>query len=101
MSHTILAVETLDRAAWEIGESKALLEARVGPVRDFAYPNGTESDYRPEHRKALADAGYRTVSTTRRGRVGRAADAMDLPRLCVGHDCTAEQLDYFLTHRVR
>lgn len=101
MSHTILAVESLDRAAWEIGESKALLEARVGPVHDFAYPNGTESDYRPEHRQALADAGYRTVSTTRRERVARATDALDLPRLCVGHDCTAEQLDYYLTHRLR
>ena len=73
MTHANLARLPLDRARWEIEESRALLERRLGrPVRCFAYPFGAPADITPEVRAAIRAAGYGLIASAYGGRnVGR------------------------------
>ncbi len=78
-SHSNLTELPLDRARWELAESKRLLEAELAaPVRSFCYPRGKIDD-------ALAglarDAGYECACTTALGEVLPGADAFRWPRV--------------------
>lgn len=80
-------LKQLDEAACreEIALCKAELEAASGSaVEHFCYPYG---DYGQEHVAWARDAGYRTATTTRRGRCHAGADLFELPRLTVAR-CT-------------
>ncbi len=70
--HTALAEMTGDRAALE-----GLLAT---PVRHFCYPFG---EYAPQHVAMARQAGFQTVTTTRRGRSSATNDLMELPRVPV------------------
>jgi peptidoglycan/xylan/chitin deacetylase (PgdA/CDA1 family) len=68
--------------AWrQISDSKRVLEDLFGrSIEHFCYPFG---DYTPEIRDMVGEAGYRTATTTRRGRVRRDDDPLALPRVAV------------------
>lgn len=70
--HTALTEMTGDRAALE-----GLLAT---PVRHFCYPFG---EYAPQHVAMARQAGFQTVTTTRRGRSFATNDLMELPRVPV------------------
>ncbi len=62
VGHTVLPLEDLERAEWEILESRTEIERQVGrPCVDFAYCNGWYSD---ELIRMLTRAGYRSAVTT-------------------------------------
>lgn len=62
VSHTVLPLESPDRAEWEIRESKRVIEEKVGrPCVHFAYCNGWYSD---ELVRILVRAGFRSGVTT-------------------------------------
>lgn len=71
-----------DMAAFgEIAQSKSCLEAMLNvPVTDFCYPYGKFS---PRHVEMVRQAGYTTATTTVRGRVGKGANLLELPRVPV------------------
>ena len=65
----------------QIQNSRSELEQTLGcKVRHFCYPYGR---YRPEHARMAEQAGYRTATTTRRGRVHPGDDPMHLRRVLV------------------
>lgn len=68
--------------AWlEICGSKRLLEADLGTaVHHFCYPYG---EYLPHHVEQVMQAGYRTATTTHRGRCSESSPLLELPRVPV------------------
>lgn len=69
------------KALDQIQNSRSELEQTLGyEVRHFCYPYGR---YRPEHARMAEQAGYRTATTTRRGRVHPGDDPMRLRRVLV------------------
>lgn len=79
-------VEALD----QIQGSRAELERTLGcEVRHFCYPYGL---YQPEHTRMAERAGYRTATTTRRGRVHPGDDPMQLRRVLVAQATALPQL---------
>lgn len=78
MTHCLMP-ECDDRTlAYEVGESRRILQTRLGrPIETFCYPNGN-ADARTA--RAVADAGYRRAVTTAWGNNGREADCFRLRR---------------------
>lgn len=78
MTHCLMP-ECNDRElAYELSESRRVLQARTGQaIESFCYPNGN-SDARSVD--AVAKAGYRRAVTTNWGRNGRDADPCQLRR---------------------
>lgn len=78
MTHCMMP-ECDDRAlAYELSESRRVLQARLGQtIETFCYPNGN-CDARTAH--AVAKAGYRRAVTTTWGRNGQEADRFQLRR---------------------
>lgn len=65
----------------EIAGCKAELEQITGaPVQHFCYPYG---EFTPEHVEQVAQAGYQTATTTRRGRCRVGDLPLELPRVPV------------------
>ena len=65
----------------EMTQDRAALEGLLGvPVRHFCYPYG---EYAPEHMAMAQQAGFQTVTTTRRGRSAMPSDLLELPRVPV------------------
>jgi len=65
----------------EMTQDKAALEALLAsPVRHFCYPYG---EYGPQHVVMAHDAGFETVTTTRRGLSAAGSRLMELPRVPV------------------
>jgi peptidoglycan/xylan/chitin deacetylase (PgdA/CDA1 family) len=65
MTHPILSKLSEARAREEILESKKLIQMQIGaPVRTFAYPNGTESDFDHTSINILKEAGFECAVTT-------------------------------------
>ena len=89
LSHPVLsqlAVEDIDR---ELGESKRVLEARLGePVLDFAFPFGKPEDYGPIAYAAVKRFGYRSAVTTIWGTNIPGSDMSALRRLRLGEERT-------------
>lgn len=74
MTHPILARETGEGQAHELGRSRQELEARLGVTVDtLAYPNGHTEDYDATTLRLMAELGYRCAVTTRPGLVDRTA----------------------------
>ena len=80
-NHADLKGLSQEQAQAEINGSKDDLQAAFGcEVRHFCYPYGWFSD---EHKKMAQEAGYRTATTTRRGKVSVPADPFALNRIMV------------------
>jgi peptidoglycan/xylan/chitin deacetylase (PgdA/CDA1 family) len=82
VTHRILTRISPSEAEWEITESRHRIEQRLGePVRHFAYPNGTYSDWNAEIQKMVKQAGFETACTTVRGTNSAGRDLYALRRL--------------------
>ncbi len=67
MRHRNLAALPLDEVRWELRESKARLEEKLGcEMVGFAYPYGSGA-YKPDVRQAALDAGYRFDFSIKQG----------------------------------
>jgi peptidoglycan/xylan/chitin deacetylase (PgdA/CDA1 family) len=86
LTHPMLARLSADAASREIGESAAIMAARLGrPVRHFAYPVGTPEAAGERDFALVAAAGFATAVTTRPGMIfsGSLAHPHALPRLSI------------------
>ena len=84
LSHPILTRISTERASREIGESRKLIEARIGrPVLHFSYPNGQPDDISSDVVDLVRQSGYRSACTTLPGRNDRRSDPLALRRLDV------------------
>ncbi|MFZ5568622.1 MAG: polysaccharide deacetylase family protein [Pseudomonadota bacterium] len=78
------------KALDQIQNSRSELEQTLGcEVRHFCYPYG---HYRTEHARMAEQAGYRTATTTRRGRVHPGDDPMLLRRVLMAQATHLPQL---------
>ncbi|GAA5233376.1 polysaccharide deacetylase family protein [Verticiella sediminum] len=81
LDHARLTELAPDDARRQIDHARARLETVVQqPVEAFCYPYGA---YAPEHADMARAAGYRTATTTRRGRTRRGDDPWHLRRVPV------------------
>jgi peptidoglycan/xylan/chitin deacetylase (PgdA/CDA1 family) len=73
-------------AVMEIQQSRLDLEKQFGgQVRHFCYPYGW---FAPKHRQMVVDAGYKTATTTMRGRAMPGDDLFALKRIKVARATT-------------
>lgn len=80
--HPVLTTITPKEAAWELRESKRVIEAEIGrAVSLFAYPVGKGGHYSRETMRIVADAGYAAALTTRPGSNARTQDRYELKRI--------------------
>lgn len=81
-SHPILQKATDAQCCWEIGSSKAILEALLDdPVNLFAYPNGKpDVDYSARHVAMVREAGFVAALSTAPGVAWQMSDPYHLPR---------------------
>jgi peptidoglycan/xylan/chitin deacetylase (PgdA/CDA1 family) len=80
-NHVRLLQSDAATARAEMVQDKAALEGILAtPVRHFCYPYG---EYAPEHVIMAREAGFDTVTTTRRGRSSVGANLLELPRVPV------------------
>jgi peptidoglycan/xylan/chitin deacetylase (PgdA/CDA1 family) len=92
-AHTVnhYRLSSLDEqaAAWEITESKAILEAILGhPVDYFAYPYGSHGDFTKANESAARQAGYRAAFAAYRGYLQPDTDLFAIPRIGSREDWT-------------
>lgn len=81
VTHPLLSRVDRDRARREIVDSKRVIEEQLGVAVDgFAYPNGRATDFLPETRTLLLEAGYTHAVTTIAGANDETTDAFDLRR---------------------
>jgi peptidoglycan/xylan/chitin deacetylase (PgdA/CDA1 family) len=95
-SHTHPQLDTLarSRAAWEVDQSKALLEQRLGKrVRSFAYPHGYSS---PTIRSLVRQAGFDSACAVSNAFSHEADDRLRLARLMVRSTTTAADVAAWL-----
>lgn len=97
-SHPILAMLDDDAAINEILRAKSILDKNLHDVTSFAYPNGGIDDFTETHKSAIIEAGYTSISTTIVGRASTRTDLYQLPRKCIGHNMTLNELQHLLTH---
>lgn len=86
LTHAILTRRTGSSAAREIGESKPVIEQKLGrPVHHFAYPHGDTGSATAREFELCRKAGYATAVTTRPGHLfGRHAEQLTaLPRVSI------------------
>jgi peptidoglycan/xylan/chitin deacetylase (PgdA/CDA1 family) len=77
-NHVRLLQSDASTALAEMTQCKAALEGLLGsPVAHFCYPFG---EYDPTHVAMARQAGFQTVTTTRRGRSMVGANLLELPR---------------------
>jgi peptidoglycan/xylan/chitin deacetylase (PgdA/CDA1 family) len=96
MTHAHLPSLDIERSRWEIFESKARLEDKLGrEVSAFAYPYGAGA-FVPELRRLVLEAGYRRDFGIRQGLMplGWAPESGPIPRLLIRGDDT--RLDFHL-----
>ncbi len=80
-NHARLLQSDAVTARAEMVQDKAALEATLAtPVQHFCYPYG---EYAPEHVVMAREAGFETVTTTRRGRSAINGNLLELPRVPV------------------
>lgn len=80
-NHVRLLQSDAPTALGEMTRDKAALEALLAtPVQHFCYPYG---EYAPEHVVMAREAGFKTVTTTRRGRSTVNGNLLELPRVPV------------------
>jgi peptidoglycan/xylan/chitin deacetylase (PgdA/CDA1 family) len=80
-NHARLLQSDAATALGEMTQDKAALEGLLAtPVQHFCYPYG---EYAPEHVAMARQAGFETVTTTRRGRSAVKGNLLELPRVPV------------------
>jgi peptidoglycan/xylan/chitin deacetylase (PgdA/CDA1 family) len=85
VTHPILTRVAASDAEEEIGNSKSILEGRLGrPVTHFAYPNGQRADVSPGVRAIVEGAGFASASTTLGGVNRPGSDRFSLKRVDSG-----------------
>lgn len=83
-THRSLGMIPPDEARREIRKSKEHLEDKLGlPIRSFAYPYGTRSDFTPATERALAEAGFRIAFNSMHGSIRAGMNPISLPRVKV------------------
>lgn len=93
VSHSMLAALPASVQRQEIEQSKADLEELLGfPVRSFAYPFGTLSDYTSETVSLVRQLGFDCACSNFKDLVQPGDDLFQLPRLIV-RDWTAEEFE--------
>lgn len=80
VTHPCLAEAPPASYAGEIGGSRRALEAKVGPVRHFAWPFGHFSEMCAGAARAVFDAGFETCASAERG---CHVTAPSTPRFCL------------------
>ena len=91
VSHSMLSALPASLQRAEIQQSKADLEEILGyPVRSFAYPFGTLSDYTRETVSLVKQLGFDCACSNFKDMVQPGADLFQLPRLIV-RDWKAEE----------
>jgi len=81
VTHLNLGVASREQARWELVESKAVLEKRLGlRARWFAYPFGGRNNFPPDAAALVAEAGYDGCLSGHGGFVRPGADRLILPR---------------------
>ena len=82
--HPVLGTLPVSEQELEIVQSKSDLEKITGqPVRSFAYPYGTLSDYTSETVDLVRSAGFECACSNYRGVVNNWAKRFELPRFVV------------------
>lgn len=80
-NHVRLLQSDAATALAEMTQDKAALESLLAtPVEHFCYPYG---EYAPQHVAMARQAGFQTVTTTRRGRSAVKGNLLELPRVPV------------------
>lgn len=86
-THAVLSKCRTERLTREISVSKRVIEDATDRVCDlFCYPNGKESDFNAETKRALAEAGFVCALTTVPGKNRDGADPMELRRFGAPRD---------------
>lgn len=81
LDHRSLGRMSLSEAGFQVGESKRILEDRLGiPVNSLAYPFGTIRDWSDGVKAALKSAGYRSACTSVNGVNSKSSDLLELSR---------------------
>lgn len=81
VTHPVLALLDPSRLEEEILGSKETIENRLQiPVRHFAYPFGSQSDFSEEAKRVVRQAGFETAVTTIWGFNSSGADRYELKR---------------------
>ena len=78
------AAQTRAQLREQAQDSKARIEAEIGPCRAFAYPFGNTGDVCGEAWRAVRDAGYDFAFTTVSGALHGSANRFLLPRYGIG-----------------
>jgi len=85
MTHPVISRLDLDTMRLEIGQSKALIEHKLGTAVDhFAFPFGKSRDCGTGAAQVLKELGFRTAVTSITGLNQARADAFRLRRVVVG-----------------
>jgi peptidoglycan/xylan/chitin deacetylase (PgdA/CDA1 family) len=86
VSHEILSKLSREMMICEVAESKEKIEHETGaPVRHFAYPNGTASDFNAEIIKTVSEY-YDCALTTIEGFNTAGIDPFKIKRIGIGND---------------
>ncbi len=87
-THPILTHMSEDRAAWEVGVSRQIVERELGQqVPWFAYPNGRRGDFNNQTRKLLQRQGIELALTLIHGTNPlKHLDHLALRRMYIGSD---------------
>lgn len=84
LTHGTLSSLSVPAQRAEVEESKRRLEKILGrPVKSFAYPFGSRSDYTLESLALVREAGFDSACANFPGVVWRSSDHFQLPRLLV------------------
>ena len=81
VSHIRLASASRARVAFEVGESKRLLESQLGNCSVFAYPYGTADAHNDASTQAIAEAGFKLAFLTHSDFSSTQTDRYRLPRI--------------------
>jgi peptidoglycan/xylan/chitin deacetylase (PgdA/CDA1 family) len=95
-THPILARGTPEQQREELTKSRDVLRERLGKVDLFAYPNGTRGDFTTTTKRLLREAGYRCALATIPGLHPIGGDLYEMPRVNIGAETTASQLEWRL-----
>ena len=84
VNHQLLDQLSLQQASDEISRSRSEIENRLGQkIASFAYPNGNHS---ADIRRIVAESGFSSAVTTRKGFVDKSVPLLEIPRIAVHED---------------
>lgn len=84
LNHPVLTRISLEDARKEIVESKRVLEEKIQkPVKYFAYPYGTETDFSEDIKNIVRDSGYTCALTFMGGYNDQNSDIFALERMAL------------------